>query len=184
MNEKTRQENETAFLAGGSFWALEAVFKEVAGVEEVLPGYLGGDLPDPSYRQVCSGETGHAEAVRIVFDPQQVEYRSLLEIFFAIHDSTTPGRQGKDVGSQYRSAIFTVGEAQALIARETITALEAARAFDDPVLTEVVPAGRFWPAEDYHRNYFAQNGKQPYCQLVVAPKLNTFRQRFTRHRRL
>ena len=184
MNEMTRQENETAILAGGCFWCLEAVFKEVAGVEEVIPGYVGGHLPDPSYRQVCSGETGHAEAVRIVFDPRRVEFRSLLEIFFAIHDPTTRDRQGDDVGSQYRSAIFTLGEAQALIARETVAALEAARAFDDPVVTEVAPAERFWPAEEYHRNYFAQNGKQPYCQLVVAPKLNRFRQKFTRHRRV
>ena len=141
-------------------------------------------LPEPSYRQVCSGETGHAEAVRIVFDPQRVEYRNLLEIFFAIHDPTTRDRQGDDVGSQYRSAIFTEDEAQSLVARETINALEAGRAFEAPLVTEVVPAGRFWPAEDFHRDYYAINGKQAYCQLVVAPKLNRFRQKFTRLRRL
>lgn len=184
MDERTRRKTETAILAGGCFWCLEAVYKEVVGVDEVLPGYIGGVLPEPSYRQVCSGETGHAEAVRIAFDAQRVEYRNLLEIFFAIHDPTTRDRQGDDVGSQYRSAIFTEDEAQLLVARETINALEAGRAFEAPLVTEVVPAGRFWPAEDFHRDYYAINGKQAYCQLVVAPKLNRFRQKFTRLRRL
>lgn len=184
MHKDTPQEHHTAILAGGCFWCLEAVYKEVEGVEEVLPGYLGGTLEEPSYRQVCSGDSGHAEAVRIRFDPARIEYRSLLEIFFAIHDPTSLNRQGDDIGSQYRSAIFTNGEAQALVARETISALEAARTLAAPVLTEVLPAGRFWPAEDYHHDYFARNGAQPYCQMVVAPKLNIFRQRFTRHRRL
>ena len=184
MNDTTLQESGIAILAGGCFWCLEAVFKEVAGVHAVQPGYIGGQLPEPTYRQVCGGESGHAEVVKIVFDPQRIEYRSLLEIFFAIHDPTTRDRQGDDVGPQYRSAIFALDDGQALIAHETIAALGAARAFGAPVVTEVVPATHFWPAEDYHRDYFAHNPKQPYCQRVVAPKLNTFRQKFTRYRRL
>ena len=173
---------ETAVLGGGCFWCLETVYREVAGVREVVSGYCGGAVDAPDYHAVCDGHTGHAEVVRISFDPEAVSFRTLLEIFFVIHDPTTRNRQGNDVGTQYRSVIFAQDAAQAETARELIDALTAAKAFADPIVTELAGAERFWPAEDYHQDYFARNGHQPYCQVVVAPKLAKFRQHFARLR--
>ncbi|WP_374245989.1 peptide-methionine (S)-S-oxide reductase MsrA [Zoogloea sp.] len=180
MSEKT---NELAILAGGCFWCIEAVFLDVAGVSAAQSGYIGGQLDAPSYERVCDGDTGHAEAVRIEFDPAVIGYSELLDIFFAIHDPTTPNRQGNDVGTQYRSAIFTTSPAQDAAARAKIAQLAAEGGFDAPIVTEVEPAGTFWPAEPYHDNYFARNGRQPYCQFVVAPKVAKFRKAFAARRK-
>ena len=169
---------ETATLAGGCFWCVEAVFDELRGVESVASGYTGGDVANPSYQQVCTGRTGHAEAIEIRFDPQVVSYRELLEVFFTVHDPTTLNRQGADVGSQYRSAIFYHTPEQREIAEATIAALDAEKIWDAPVVTQVAPAGEFYPAEGYHQEYFANNPSQPYCRAVVAPKVAKFRQKF------
>ena len=175
---------EQATLGGGCFWCTEAVFVRLVGVAEVTSGYCGGELPQPTYEQICAGNTGHAEVVRIVFDPALIGYRDLLAVFFASHDPTTPNRQGNDVGSQYRSVIFSHSPEQAAIARALIAELEAGRVFADPIVTEVLPlasapaAAGFWPAEDYHQEYFARHGEQGYCQFVVAPKLAKFRAKF------
>jgi len=169
---------ETATLAGGCFWCLEAVYAELEGVNSAISGYVGGRTSKPSYRQVCDGDTGHAEAVQIKFDPTVVSYRDILEIFFVIHDPTTLNRQGNDVGTQYRSAIFTHSPEQKAAARRIIEELTAEQAFDDAIVTEIVPAGAFWPAEDYHQEYFKRNAHEPYCQVVVAPKLAKFRKTF------
>lgn len=160
---------EEAIFAGGCFWCTEAVFRELEGVASVEPGYIGGEVENPTYEQVCSGTTGHAEAIRIVFDPAAISYADLLEIFFTTHDPTELDRQGNDIGTQYRSEIFVRSPAQT-------AAAEAARAhagtlYDRPVVTAISEAGTFWPAEDYHRDYFARNPDQPYCVGVVAPKL-------------
>ncbi|MDD5328843.1 MAG: peptide-methionine (S)-S-oxide reductase MsrA [Sulfuricella sp.] len=171
MNQGTGK--ETATLAGGCFWCLEAVFELLRGVEKVESGYTGGGKPNPTYEQVCGGATGHAEAVRIAFDPAVISFRDLLEVFFAIHDPTTLNRQGNDVGSQYRSAIFYHSAEQKAIAEEIIAGLDVA-----PVVTEIVPAGIFYPAENYHQEYFRLHGEQPYCQIVVAPKVAKLRQKF------
>ena len=180
MSEKT---NEVAILAGGCFWCIEAVFLEVEGVSAAQSGYIGGHVEAPTYEEVCSGDTGHAEAVKIDFDPRQIGFAELLDIFFAIHDPTTPNRQGNDVGTQYRSAIFTTSPEQDAIARAKIAQLAFEGAFDAPIVTEVEPAGTFWPAEPYHDNYFARNGRQPYCQFVVAPKVAKFRKAFAGRRK-
>ncbi|MGE5027266.1 MAG: peptide-methionine (S)-S-oxide reductase MsrA [Betaproteobacteria bacterium] len=164
---------ETATLAGGCFWCLEAVFELLRGVEKVESGYTGGEIPNPDYEQVCSGATGHAEAVRITFDPAVISYRDLLEVFFTIHDPTALNRQGNDVGSQYRSAIFTHSPEQKAVAGEVIAGLLVS-----PVVTEIIPAGAFYPAENYHQEYFRQHGEQPYCRIVVAPKVAKMRERF------
>jgi peptide-methionine (S)-S-oxide reductase len=169
---------ETATLAGGCFWCLEAVYDRMKGVESVESGYLGGAVPNPTYEAVCTGQTGHAEAVRIIFDPAVVSYRELLEVFFVIHDPTTLNRQGNDVGTQYRSAIFYHSPAQQETAENVIAALTKAGVFDRPIVTEVVPAGPFYPAEDYHQEYFARNPSQPYCVYVVNPKVAKFRKQF------
>jgi peptide-methionine (S)-S-oxide reductase len=175
--------SETATLAGGCFWCLEAVFEELRGVESVVSGYAGGEVDDPSYEQVCTGRTGHAEVVRITFDPDAVSFRELLEVFFVIHDPTTPDRQGADVGTQYRSAIFFESPEQESTAREAIRDLEAEGAWENPVVTEVRPLDRFWPAEAHHQGYYARNPSQGYCQVVVAPKLAKFRATFAALRR-
>ncbi|MEF3274770.1 MAG: peptide-methionine (S)-S-oxide reductase MsrA [Chloroflexus sp.] len=167
-----------ATLAGGCFWCLEAVYDQVIGVHDVVSGYTGGHVPNPTYQQVCTGNTGHAEAVQIRFDPDRISYRELLEIFFSIHDPTTLNRQGADVGSQYRSAIFYHSDEQRQIAEQLVRELTEQRVFRDPIVTEIVPATTFYPAEDYHQEYFARNPYQPYCQFVVAPKVAKFRQRF------
>ena len=169
---------ETATLAGGCFWCLEAVFDELRGVESVESGYSGGHVERPSYRDVCTGMTGHAEAVQVQFDPAILSYRDLLSVFFAIHDPTTPNRQGADVGSQYRSAIFYHSEDQKLTAEALIQDLNQQRIWNAPIVTEVPTFERFYPAEDYHQEYFARNPLQPYCMAVVAPKVSKFRKHF------
>ena len=166
---------ETATLAGGCFWYLEAVFDELRGVEKIESGYSGGHLPDPSYEQVCTGTTGHAEAVQITFDPTVISFRELLEVFFTIHDPTTLNRQGPDLGTQYRSAIFYHTPEQKAIASQVIAEVERSGIWDDPIVTELTPLEAFYPAEEYHRDYFRQHPNQPYCQAVVAPKLAKFR---------
>lgn len=168
----------TATLAGGCFWCLEAVYDEIKGVHSVESGYAGGHAPNPTYRQVCDGDTGHAEVVQIHFDPNVVAYRDLLNVFFAIHDPTTLNRQGADVGTQYRSAIFYHDEEQKHIAGELIEELNAQKIWDKPIVTEVTKLDKFYAAEDYHQEYFARNPYQPYCMAVVAPKVAKFRKHF------
>ncbi len=167
-----------ATLAGGCFWCLESAYNRLEGVHEALSGYMGGELERPTYQQVCGGGTGHAEVVRVRFDPARVTYRELLEIFFTLHDPTTLNRQGNDVGTQYRSAIFWHDETQKAEAESLVARLTAERVFDQPIVTELAPAATFWPAEDYHQRYFDRNPHQPYCQYVVAPKLAEFRDKF------
>jgi len=169
---------ETAILGGGCFWCLEAALRQLEGVDSVISGYCGGRTEKPDYRSVCEGNTGHVEVVQVAFDPGVIDYRTLLEAFFAIHDPTTPDRQGNDVGSQYRSAIFTLSDEQERIARELIVELDAAKIWRDPVVTSVAPAPTFWPAEDYHQDYLANNPRQPYCIAVVAPKAAKLREKF------
>ena len=169
---------ETATLGGGCFWCLEAVFDDLRGVESVVSGYAGGHVPGPTYEAVCSGSTGHAEVVQITFDPDQVSYRELLEVFFTIHDPTTLNRQGADVGTQYRSVVFHHSEEQRRTAQEVIRDLEAERVWELPIVTEVVPFTEFYPAEDYHQEYFARNPRQAYCQVVIAPKVAKFRGKY------
>ena len=169
---------ETATLAGGCFWCLEAVYLELRGVEKVVSGYAGGTVPNPSYEAVCTGKTGHAEVVQITFDPAVITFRDLLDIFFTIHDPTTLNRQGNDEGTQYRSAIFTHSAGQESTARQAIAELAASRAYEDPIVTEVQPLDRFWPAEQYHQDYFRRNPGQSYCAVVVAPKVAKARKAF------
>jgi len=170
--------SETAVLAGGCFWCLEAVFDRLKGVESVESGYSGGQVDNPTYRQVCNGNTGHAETVRITFNPRQISYKELLDVFFTIHDPTTLNRQGNDVGTQYRSAIFYMSDAQRRQAEETIKELAASGVHSVPIVTELKPAEKFYVAEDYHQEYYDNNSGQPYCQLVVAPKLRKFEEKF------
>ena len=172
-------ELETATLGGGCFWCLEAVFDLMRGVHSVESGYMGGPGAHPTYRDVCGGKTGHAEAVQLQFDPDETSFATILEVFFNIHDPTTLDRQGNDVGTQYRSVIFFHSPDQERVARAAIGNLGPA--FRDPVVTEVSPAETFWVAEDYHQEYFAQHGHEPYCQLVVSPKVAKFRKYFAQH---
>ena len=174
---------ETTTLAGGCFWCLEAVYNEMEGVLSVASGYMGGRQPNPTYRDVCTGRTGHAEVVQLTFDPEVISFRGILEVFFAIHDPTTRDRQGNDVGTQYRSAIFYHTEAQRETAEQLIRELTAAGTFRDPIVTQVQPASVFYRAEDYHQEYFANNPQQPYCTYVVAPKVEKFRRKFPGRRR-
>jgi peptide-methionine (S)-S-oxide reductase len=169
---------ETATLAGGCFWCLEAVYLELKGVEQVVSGYAGGTVPNPSYEQVCSGNTGHAEVVQVSFDPQVVSFKELLEVFFTIHDPTTLNRQGNDIGTQYRSAIFYHSPEQQQAADEAIKQLTADKTWNKPIVTEVKPAPVFYPAEEYHQDYFARNPYQGYCQAIVAPKVAKARSHF------
>ncbi|MGZ9235158.1 MAG: peptide-methionine (S)-S-oxide reductase MsrA [Anaerolineales bacterium] len=169
---------QTATLAGGCFWCLEAVYDEIKGVHSVESGYAGGHEDNPSYRAVCSGTTGHAEVVQIRFDPSVVSYRDLLNVFFTIHDPTTLNRQGADVGTQYRSAVFYHDDEQKKTAEEVIKGLTAQKLWDHPIVTEVTKLDKFYMAEDYHQEYFAKNPYQPYCQVVVAPKVSKFRKHF------
>jgi peptide-methionine (S)-S-oxide reductase len=169
---------ETATLAGGCFWCMEAVFKGLNGIEEVESGYAGGTVPNPSYRQVCTGTTGHAEAVQIKFNPKEISYKGILEIFFAMHDPTTLNRQGTDVGTQYRSIIFYHNQEQKEFAHEVIQEIESARIWSKPIVTEVVPFKEFYRAEDYHQEYYVKNITQPYCQIVIAPKLAKLREHY------
>ena len=169
---------QTATLAGGCFWCLEAVYDEIKGVHSVESGYAGGHVDNPSYRAVCNGDTGHAEVVQVRFDPSVVSYRDLLNVFFAIHDPTTLNRQGADVGTQYRSAIFYHDEEQKKIAEELIKDLNAQQIWDKSIVTQVEKLDKFYVAEDYHQEYFARNPYQPYCMAVVAPKVSKFRKHF------
>jgi len=169
---------ETAVFGGGCFWCLEAVFQRLPGVKSVESGYMGGRVENPTYKQVCTGTTGHAEVVRVTFDPSQISYRDLLEVFFAIHDPTTIDRQGNDVGTQYRSAIFYNSDEQRLEAEKVIAELTAAGEFSAPIVTAIGPAAAFFVAEGYHQNYFNDNSNQPYCRFIIAPKLEKFRKAF------
>ena len=169
---------DVATLAGGCFWCLEAVFDELKGVESVESGYSGGHVPSPSYAQVCDGKTGHAEVIQVAFDPQVLSYKDLLTVFFTIHDPTTLNRQGNDVGTQYRSAIFYHDEEQKKVAEEVIREIGAAKIWDGPIVTEVTPFDKFYIAEDYHQEYFKNNSFQPYCRVVIVPKVAKFRQKF------
>jgi peptide-methionine (S)-S-oxide reductase len=169
---------ELATLAGGCFWCLEAVYDELKGVDSVESGYMGGRSANPTYEQVCGGNTGHAEVVQITFDPQLVSYRDLLAIFFAIHDPTTLNRQGNDIGTQYRSAIFYHTPEQRDIAKEVIADVTREQLYRDSIVTQIEPASTFYIAEDYHQEYFARNPRQGYCQFVVAPKVAKFRKSF------
>ena len=169
---------ETATLAGGCFWCLEAVFLRLRGVARVESGYAGGHVENPSYHAVCTGSTGHAEVVQVDYDAAQLTFGELLEVFFAIHDPTTLNRQGADVGTQYRSAIFYHDLAQKQAAERVIAELNAQKIWDDPIVTEVVPLVRFYPAEDYHREYYDRNPEQGYCQVVISPKVAKLRQKF------
>jgi peptide-methionine (S)-S-oxide reductase len=175
MENNGSSRTEVATLGGGCFWCLEAVYQELRGVEKVESGYSGGDVPNPTYRQVCSETTGHAEVVQVAFDPDEVSYRDILEVYFTIHDPTTLNRQGADVGSQYRSVIFYHTEGQKRTAEEVISDLETEGIWNSPIVTEVTPFDEFYVAEDYHQNYFRNNGFQPYCQVIIAPKVAKFR---------
>jgi peptide-methionine (S)-S-oxide reductase len=174
----TSAQSEVATLGGGCFWCLEAVFDDLEGVTDVLSGYMGGHVVNPSYKQVCNGDTGHAEVVQLRFDPATISFREVLEVFFSIHDPTTLNRQGNDVGPQYRSAIFYHSPEQQRVATELINELNEQRAWPRPIVTEVTPADTFYVAEDYHQEYFANNARQPYCQWVVAPKVAKFRKQY------
>jgi len=178
MDTQNDARKEIATLAGGCFWCLEAVYDDMKGIDSVTSGYMGGRRENPTYEQVCTGATGHAEVVQIEFDPKVVSLRELLEVFFVIHDPTTLNRQGNDVGSQYRSAIFHHSEQQKSTAEQVIAELTRAKLFRDPIVTEIAPASTFYPAEKYHQEYFARNPRQPYCMAVVAPKVAKFRKHF------
>ena len=170
--------SEVATLGGGCFWCTEAVFKELKGVEKVESGYSGGKVLNPTYEQVCTGRTGHAEVVQITFDPEVISFKEILQIFFTVHDPTTLNRQGADLGTQYRSVIFYHNEGQRAIAEQVIEELEITKIWDAPIVTQVVPFEAFYKAEDYHRDYFKQNPGQSYCQVVIAPKVAKLRQHY------
>ena len=178
MNQTIASAREVATLAGGCFWCLEAVYDQIEGVESVESGYTGGAVSDPTYEQVCGGRTGHAEAVKITFDPARISYRELVEIFFAIHDPTTLNRQGNDVGTQYRSAIFYHTPEQQGTAEDVLAAVTKEKLYSNPIVTELQPAMQWYEAEAYHQEYFARNPLQGYCSYVVGPKVAKFRKQF------
>ncbi len=178
MNADQSTNLETATLAGGCFWCLEAVFDDLKGVESVVSGYAGGAMRNPTYEQVCGGNTGHAEVTEVTFDPSVVSFKDLLGVFFTIHDPTTLNRQGNDIGTQYRSAVFYHSPEQKAVAEQVIAELESAKVWHNPIVTEVTPLDVFYPAENYHQEYFARNPYQPYCQVVVAPKVAKFRKHY------
>jgi peptide-methionine (S)-S-oxide reductase len=169
---------QLATLAGGCFWCLEAVFEQLKGVKKVESGYSGGHVPNPSYEAVCTGTTGHAEVTQVTFDPDVLSFRDLLGVFFSIHDPTTPDRQGGDVGTQYRSAIFYHDDEQRRVAEDLVRELEAEHVFDDPIVTTIEPLKAFYPAEEYHREYYRRNPNQPYCRAVIAPKVAKLRSKY------
>lgn len=169
---------EQAILAGGCFWCLDAVFRQLRGVDQVESGYAGGTVPNPTYRHVCTGQTGHAEAVRITFDPEVISYRDLLGVYFTVHDPTTLNRQGGDVGTQYRSAVYYLNDAQRQTARDVMDELTKDKVWDDPIVTELEPAPTFYSAEDYHQDYYENNAQQPYCAVVIAPKVAKVRKKY------
>jgi peptide-methionine (S)-S-oxide reductase len=177
-NHNSDSKSETAVLAGGCFWCLEAAYAELRGVDRVISGYAGGNVAFPTYEQVCSGRTGHAEVVQVTFDPQTISFREILEVFFTIHDPTTLNRQGADVGTQYRSAIYFQSPEQEQTARDVIAETNASGIWPKRIVTEVAPLDRFYPAEAYHQNYFERNPYQPYCQLVIAPKVAKVRSKY------
>jgi peptide-methionine (S)-S-oxide reductase len=181
MNETRESTTEIATLAGGCFWCLEAVYEGLRGVVAIQSGYAGGTTPNPTYEQVCSGATGHAEVVQVTFDPSAVSYREILEVFFTIHDPTTLNRQGGDVGTQYRSAIFYHSPEQREAAESVMTELSGKGLWSDPIVTEIVPLERFYPAEDYHAEYYQNHPNQPYCRMVIEPKVSKFRKKFLDH---
>ena len=170
--------SEVATLAGGCFWCLDAVYRMLKGVTKVESGYAGGDVDRPSYKQVCTGTTGHAEVVQITFDPSVISYRDLLGVFFTIHDPTTLNRQGADIGPQYRSAIFYHSDEQKKTAEEVIAQMTQDKLWDDPIVTEIAPVDKYFPAEAYHQDYFSGNQDQPYCAVVIAPKVAKARKKF------
>jgi len=172
---------EVATLAGGCFWCIETVFREVNGVENVVSGYMGGTAVNPTYEQVCTGKTGHAESVQVSFNPSKLSYRQILEIFFSVHDPTTLNRQGADVGTQYRSAIFYHNEQQKQVAEELIRELNKANLWDKPIVTQILPLDTFYPAEEYHQEYFSRHPEQAYCQMVISPKISKFRKQWTKY---
>lgn len=180
MNQttNTNRKTETVTLGGGCFWCLDAVYKDLRGVDSAVSGYMGGRNANPTYREVCGGDTGHAEVVRVTFDPNEITFREILEVFFTIHDPTTLNRQGADVGTQYRSAIFYHTPEQKQTAEEVVAEFNREQVYSAPIVTELAPVAEFYEAEDYHQNYFEQNPVQPYCQAVVAPKVAKFRQKF------
>ncbi len=169
---------EIATIAGGCFWCTEAVFSELKGVQKVQPGYSGGRLQNPTYEQVCSDSTGHAEAIQVTFDPKIISYKDLLRIFFSVHDPTTLNRQGNDVGTQYRSAIFYHDQEQKEAAEQVMKAVSDEKIWGGPLVTELVPFTAFYPAEDYHKDYFKRNPNQGYCQVIIAPKVSKFRKHY------
>ena len=177
-NMNSTGKKEVATLAGGCFWCLEAVYNDLRGVEKVVSGYSGGRAPNPTYEEVCTGRTGHAETIQITFDPQVISFKELLEVFFTIHDPTTLNRQGADHGTQYRSAIFYHSPEQKEIAEKTIADIKAAKIWNDPIVTEVTKFSVFYPAEDYHQRYYERNPNQGYCRLVIEPKVIKFRKQF------
>lgn len=170
--------SETATLGAGCFWCVEAVFDDLQGVTDVVSGYSGGHKENPTYQEVCAEMTGHAEVAQVTFDPEVLSYRDLLRVFFSVHDPTTLNRQGNDIGTSYRSAIFYHSEEQKKTAEEVIDEVTKEGVYDDPIVTEVAAFDKFWPAEDYHQEYFTNNPNQPYCAAVVAPKVAKFRQKF------
>lgn len=174
----TSQRNEVVTLGGGCFWCIEAIFEELEGVEKVESGYSGGWVDNPTYHQVCTGTTGHAEVIQVSFDPKVISLKNILEIFFTVHDPTTPNRQGSDVGTQYRSVIFYRSPEQKAIAEQVIQEIQTAKLWKATIVTELIPFKAFYKAEDYHRDYFKRNGEQPYCRLVIAPKMKKFREHF------
>jgi len=172
------QAKQVATLAGGCFWCLEAVYDQLLGVTDVVSGYAGGRVRNPSYRDVCAGTTGHAEVVQVTFDPAEIRFREILQVFFTVHDPTTLNRQGADVGTQYRSAIFYHSPEQKATAEQVIREIDAAKIWPAPIVTEVAPLQAFYPAEDYHQEYFARNPSQGYCTFVIAPKVAKFRKQY------
>jgi len=169
---------EVATLAGGCFWCIEAVFKEIEGVMEAMPGYAGGTTTNPSYEQVSTGKTGHAETVQVTFDPAKISYRDILNIFFTVHDPTTLNRQGADVGTQYRSAIFWHDEGQRQTAEEVVAEITKDHIWKKPIVTQILPLEKFYPAEEYHRDYFSKHPEQAYCQIVIAPKIDKLQKKW------
>jgi peptide-methionine (S)-S-oxide reductase len=169
---------QTAVFGGGCFWCIEAIFQRLTGVTQVESGYMGGRADQATYKQVCDGDTGHVEVVRVTFDPDQINYRELLDVFFAVHDPTTLNRQGNDAGEQYRSVIFYADEEQQRIAEDVIAEMTAAKVFPEPIVTAVEPADEFHVAENYHQNYYNENSRQPYCMFVISPKLAKLEKKF------
>jgi peptide-methionine (S)-S-oxide reductase len=169
---------QIATFGGGCFWCIEAVFQRLTGVSHVESGYMGGHVDKPTYRQVCGGDSGHVEVVRITFDPDQINYRELLDVFFAVHDPTTLNQQGNDAGEQYRSVIFYADEEQQRIAEDVIAEMTAGKEFSEPIVTAVEASSTFYPAEDYHQNYYNENSRQPYCMFVINPKLAKLEKKF------